>query len=405
MRIVCFTTLDDLLPYADDWDRLAAGVPFRTWPWLSLWWQHYGPVEDGAAQSQLAVLCAFDDADTIAGIAPWYIEHSVLYGRVLRALGSGEVCSDYLSILCRPSMEEAVVEALAEYLMEQTRSDSADALSWDLLDLQGVDEGDCEMAGLATALAHAGCHVLHRSRWSCWRLTLPPSWEAYIAGLGSNYRRDLRRLERRYFDTNRIVLKTAECLDDLYTAMDLLLDLHQLRHKTKGEPGCFASRRFTSFYGDVAPELLRRGHLDFCWLELDGKPVAVEYQLAGNGILYAYQAGVDPGAMKHEPGKLIYLAILKRAIARGYRGFDFLRGDERYKARFGAVARPSVEFRAVPHRAAARARERLWLAGDHLKHWVKRQLGSPTSKPAKYWQPTQEPQLLTPSHESLIPNP
>jgi len=393
MRIICFTTLDDLAPYADDWDRLAAGVPFRGWTWLSLWWRHYGP-SDGESADALAVLCAFDDADALVGIAPWYIEHSVLYGRVLRALGSGEVCSDYLGILCQPSFEEDVVEALAGFLVAQTNSSADDALRWDLLELQGVDGGDCEVAALAAALSRGGCSVHHRSRWSCWRLTLPPSWDAYVAGLGRNYRRDLRRLERRYCEVNRIVLRRAECLDDLHFAMDLLLDLHQLRRAAKGEPGCFASSRFTSFYGDVAPELLRRGQLDFCWLELDGKPVAAEYQLAGNGVLYAYQAGVDPEALKHEPGKLIYLAILQRAIAQGYREFDFLRGDERYKARFGAVARPSIELRVVPHRTAAQMREGLWLAGDHLKQWVRCQFGGRPTDATKYWHPT-----------PLIPNP
>ena len=120
-----------------------------------------------------------------------------------------------------------------------------------------------------------------------------------------------------------------------------------------GEQGCFASARFLGFYRDVVPALLRRGQVQFHWLELDGKPVAAEYQLVGNGVLYAYQAGVDPEAMAHQPGKLINLAILRQAIERGYRAFDFLRGDEPYKARFGAQPRPTV---GVPRRAPAHRR-------------------------------------------------
>ena len=111
------------------------------------------------------------------------------------------------------------------------------------------------------------------------------------------------------------------------------------------------------------PDLLRHGQLQFYWLELDGQPVAAEYQLVGNGVLYAYQAGVDPAAMEHQPGNLINLAILRQAIDGGYRAFDFLRGDEPYKARFGAQPRPSVEFRVAPHRPVAQLRHNLWLAG------------------------------------------
>ena len=61
-------------------------------------------------EPRLAVLCVFDDADSLMGIAPWYLDCSAMHGRVLRPLGSGEVCSDYLGVLCHPAAEEAVVE-------------------------------------------------------------------------------------------------------------------------------------------------------------------------------------------------------------------------------------------------------------------------------------------------------
>ena len=80
---------------------------------------------------------------------------------------------------------------------------------------------------------------------------------------------------------------------------------------------------------------------------------------------------MDPAAMEHQPGKLINAAILRQAIAGGYRAFDFLRGDEPYKARFGAKPRPSVRFRVAPHRPVAKLRHNLWVAGRNVKDWVK----------------------------------
>ena len=206
---------------------------------------------------------------------------------------------------------------------------------------------------------------------NCWRLELPVDWDSYVASLGKNLRRELRRLERELLSTDRVVLHWVTRLDELPQAMDILVDLHQRRRAMLGEAGCFASPRFLAFYRDVVPELLRRGQVQFYWLELDGRPVAAEYQLVGDGTLYAYQAGVDPESMEHQPGKLINLAILRQAIERGYRAFDFLRGDEPYKARFGAQPRPNVEFRVVPRRTVAQLRHNLWLAGNSVKEWVK----------------------------------
>jgi CelD/BcsL family acetyltransferase involved in cellulose biosynthesis len=117
-------------------------------------------------------------------------------------------------------------------------------------------------------------------------------------------------------------------------------------------------------------------------LELDGKPAAAEYHLAGDGILYVYQAGVNPDLMEHQPGNVINLMILRQAIERGYRAYDFLRGDEVYKARFGAQPRPTVGWRVVPPCATAQLRHNLWLAGNNVKQWIKGKVrsGAPAAK-------------------------
>jgi CelD/BcsL family acetyltransferase involved in cellulose biosynthesis len=74
--------------------------------------------------------------------------------------------------------------------------------------------------------------------------------------------------------------------------------------------------------------------------------------------------------MEHEPGSLITMATLRRAIERGYRAFDFLRGDESYKAHWRAEPAASVELRVAAERPIARLRHRLWLAGSRLKQWT-----------------------------------
>ena len=42
------------------------------------------------------------------------------------------------------------------------------------------------------------------------------------------------------------------------------------------------------------PEMLRAGQLRPGWLEVDRRPVVAEYQLTGDGVVYAYQSGIDP---------------------------------------------------------------------------------------------------------------
>ena len=152
--------------------------------------------------------------------------------------------------------------------------------------------------------------------------------------------------------------------------MDVLIDLHQKRRQMLGEPGCFASPRFTAFHREVARRLLLAGQLQFQLLELDGQTVAAEYQLASQGVTYVYQAGIDPQRLADEPGHLITAATVKRAIEQGGRAIDFLRGDEPYKAHFRALARPLLALRVVPNRTLPRLRNNLWLAGRSVKRWL-----------------------------------
>ena len=396
MHIHLLKSIDELSPYADAWDRLAAESPFRSWTWLSHWWQSYGSSGDcpnfsgtmpeawsarmglspfRKSAAELAVFTVFDESDALVAIAPWYSNHSAAGGRVLRMLGAGEACSDYLSLLIQPGAEEAAIETLAGFLLAPPAEHPYDELHWDLLFLDGVDFEDYAVNRLAGQMSGHGCKVHRRQGLNCWRLDLPASWEDYLKTLSRSYRRQIRRLEDEYFRTGRAVLHTIERIDDLSRAIDLLVDMHQRRRQSLDQAGSFASPRFESFIRGVLPELMRQGRLQFHWLELDGRTAALEYHLAGGGVLYAYQAGVDPDLMEFQPGKLLNLAVIRRAIEQGYRAFDFLRGDEPYKAHFRAAPRPSLELRIVPNRPTARLRHNIWLAGSGVKKWVKKGMG------------------------------
>jgi CelD/BcsL family acetyltransferase involved in cellulose biosynthesis len=137
-----------------------------------------------------------------------------------------------------------------------------------------------------------------------------------------------------------------------------------------------ASPRFAAFLYEVSERLFDQGLLHLYLLDLDGRPVAAEFQVCCGQGIYAYQSGIEPDALPHQPGRLITLATLQAAIADGRRTFDFLRGDEPYKAHWRARPRPADSLFLVPNSRAARLEHQLWLARDAMKHWVKRRLGA-----------------------------
>ena len=307
---------------------------------------------------------------------------------MLRFLGSGEVCSEYLGVLADPSADRQVAEAIARWLTvvagaggrqdkglgigdwglgigvpdsgvcgcpshpnPQSLIPNPFSSRWDLLELTGVDAEDSSIRQLTQALHARGSLVYQRPGSPCWRVELPETWDQYLAMLPKGRRKHLRRAERNYVDSGRAVVHFVREAD-LPQGIAILIDLHRRRRQSLGGPGCFASPRFAAFHREVMPRLLQNGQLHLFWVEVDGKPAAAEYVLLGNDTTYSYQAGLNPDCMNHSPGRVGHLLGLKHAFALGHWAFDFLRGNEPYKREFHARPRAMTETRIVPARLA-----------------------------------------------------
>ncbi|RMF99776.1 MAG: GNAT family N-acetyltransferase [Planctomycetota bacterium] len=400
MHVVAYRNMNKAAVLAGFWDQLARGIPFRSWTWCRHWWNAYGDLPG----RELFVVVVFDSGGWPIAIAPWYRERDPLWGNVIRFLGTGEVCSDHLGLLCEPGMEITAAEVLAAWLVgahDPSANDRKDRpvyprkamlrfaafgdeedgtddgrvldkpLPWDMLELTGVVQDNVQVTLFVDALREHECRVSQEPGPNLWRIPLEKNFESYLQRLSKNQRRNVRRRMRDHIDSGHAVLQSVSSLEMLRRGCDILIDLHQRRRQSLGEPGCFASERFRRFHLEMMPDLLRKGMLGLHWVEYDGVPVAVDYQLQGAGIVYAYQAGIDPDRLDVSPGHLANLLTIRRAIEHGARVFDFLRGDERYKADLGAVPCPTVEYRIVPPRLRPRVNLELWQLGKRGKRLAK----------------------------------
>jgi len=380
MHVQLITTWDDLAAVESGWNALASDMPFRSWDWLATWWKHYGGSvrkdNDGKTRNhsdrQLYVLAVFaDPASTmddgqrrLVGIAPWYLDRTRIKGNVLRWLGSGEVCTDHLSLISRPGDIEAVAGAIADSMTTQFDD-------WDRIDLSAVDAGNLAIETLLNMFEERDCLVSRQPADACWAVELPASWDEYLAGLSKSHRKQLRQLERRVLESDRVQWHPGESKSALEQAWPVLVDLHQRRRRSLGEPGCFASRLFHDFHYEVLTRLFDRGQLRISWMELDGSAAAAEYHLADAKTTYAYQGGVDPNRLNEEPGRLSTILCLRAAIEEGHSQMDFLRGDEPYKAHWRAISHATYDYRVIPNRRLARLRGRVWTVTDAIGDWVR----------------------------------
>ena len=368
---------ENLQALSQRWDELAGTCVFRNWAWISTWWKHYG----ADSSRQLSVLLVWEgeppasciepttaacDPERLAAILPCYVEKSITSGRVLRLLGDGEVCSDHLDLLVSATNAVRCSDAIAEHLCQEWTD-------WDLIDFPTLDESaeDTKLRHLLSALAQNECQVSRHSDQNCWAIELPETWEEFLALQSKSHRKQLRRLEKRVLQSEACQWHQVKLLEDFERGWEVLVDLHQKRRRSLGEPGCFASATWGAFHKDIAAQLLAQGHLRLSWLELGGEPIAAEYHFAGGRTTYVYQGGLDPDRLEEEPGRLSMIRCVQQAIEEGHRKFDLLRGDEPYKPHWRATARETVRVQVVPNRQTARLRYQTWSSLRGAAQWVR----------------------------------
>lgn len=354
----------------DDWNDLLARSRsesvFLAWEWMHAWWRHFG------GRRSLRILAA-RDGRRLVGVLPLALEPPVapLGLRTLGFLGTERVSSEYLDLFASPDREREAADAILESLLGTTEE-------WDWLRM--TDLLPDAAAGERFAAA-PGCLVARAAGQRCPRLELPTSYEGYLASLSHKTRGMLRQL-RRKLAARGATWETAIDEAGARKALAALYDLHARRWAARGLSGNFVDPRVRAFHEDLVGSWAGAGVVRLHTLRLDGRLLACLYALEWKGTLFYYQSGFDPvppdPALKlagYSPGFVLLGHVIEDAIARGLRAFDFLRGPETYKLRFGAEPRETWTLTLVPP-GHARARGALACerAVRSAKGFVKRRI-------------------------------
>jgi CelD/BcsL family acetyltransferase involved in cellulose biosynthesis len=101
-----------------------------------------------------------------------------------------------------------------------------------------------------------------------------------------------------------------------------------------------------AFFHDIAHRLWSQGWLELTVLRADKVPVAALCCFTYGTTYAAYNASYHPDYGHLSVGIVLFANRIQSAIERRFACFDFLRGDEDYKYRFGATDRPLYQLLA-----------------------------------------------------------
>ena len=314
-----------------EWNELLAEsithVPFLRYEYLQNWWQTRGGGE-WPQEAQLCIISAHRDGQLI-GIAPLFC--SSHEGRsALLFLGAIEI-SDYLDFIVRADDLIAFLDGLLPYI-----SSAPEMPVWECLDLYNLLGDSPSITQLAQSTAGLGWGFTSDVTNHAPVIHLPGDWEQYLASLDKKQRhevrRKIRRLEEAEVSSRWYIVQDAETLEE---EIDHFLGLMA----QDPEKEAFLTEGMVTTMAGTIQCAFEVGCLQLAFLEIDGQKAAAYLNFDYLNQLWIYNSGLDRNFMSYSPGWVLLGYLLRWANENGRSSFDFMRGDEDYKYRFGASDR------------------------------------------------------------------
>jgi CelD/BcsL family acetyltransferase involved in cellulose biosynthesis len=332
MKIDWFTDANIFEKLNGEWNELLnraiTDTLFLTREYQMVWWKNLG-------SGELRVITFRNDDGTLAGITPLFAHKTDDGLTTLSLIGCVDV-SDYLDLIVARGHAEQVYAALLDTLARP------DFPVWNALDFCTVPAASPTNTTFKAMAEARGLHVESKRHDVAPIIDLPDDWEKYLATLDKKQRHEVRRKLRRVEEANTkwYVIDSADALDQA------VADFAELHKRSRPDKHLFMDARMQSFFIDLARQVFARGWLQLVFLEVDGVRAASLWNFVYHNDVLVYNSGYDPiqyGALS--PGIVLFAHSIQESIVAKRRRYDFLRGNEEYKYRFGAIDTEVMELR------------------------------------------------------------
>ncbi len=309
---------------------------FLSWQWIGVWLEVYRP-----AIQVLRVL----DAERLIGIG-LVVEsrerrHGVLVSQCLRLHQTGfqhldQIWIEYNGFLAEEGREAEVAAACMRYVSYQ----------WDGWEEFVIGAIDREEAVSYSKTSGLDLHL----RWEapCYGVdlnALRDSQADYLDTLSRNTRYQIRRSHRLYEERGPVRLVRPASLEEALQVFKDIGPLHMDRWGTGKDQSGFANPEFVSFHRRMIEKHWHSGGVDLVRIMAGDNCIAAFYNLIYRGQVYFYLGGLAvEDDNKFKPGLLGHALCIEDYRSQGCRYYDFMGGDERYKANLGHLHRHLVQI-------------------------------------------------------------
>jgi CelD/BcsL family acetyltransferase involved in cellulose biosynthesis len=320
---ITFELHQDLAAAERDWRKLEATAelsPFQTFDWLSAWQRHMG-----APNGIRPAIVVAKRGDEILFLLPLAVTSGGLTRR-LTFLGQ-ELCDYNAPLLARDFTSAVGNEFAALWRQIHQLVQATPALRHDTIAFEKMPE---RIGAQPNPLL---CLDLRLNPSGAYETVLGADWEQFYTSKRSSAtrRRDRTKLKR-LGEIGEVRFVDPQADVDIASTLDTLIAQKSKQFARMGVADLFARPGYVEFLRELssAPAGQRLVHVSR--LDVGATWAAVNVGLIHRDCYYHVLASYDDGEVsRFGPGAAHLRELLKFAIARGLKRFDFTIGDEPYK--------------------------------------------------------------------------
>lgn len=236
--------------------------------------------------------------------------------------------SDYLDFIVHKEYEEQVYAAIEAHITELKNSKKIDSFYF-----CSIPDDSPTRTYLKNKLGFK-----QKKQDVCPQIELPSSWEEYLDSLERKQRHEIRRKWRKLENEYSHSFRRADKKQGIEQLTNDFTMLHKLSSTDKND---FWTEHHLAFFRKLLVKSVEEKTLELFFLDINDEPVATMLAFNYNQRFYLYNSGFNPQEYKEvSTGNTLLAYTIKYAIENNFKIYDFLRGDEEYKFRFGAVSKP-----------------------------------------------------------------
>ena len=341
MQIDIIDNFETLKKIQKNWNSVYAADPqaqfFLSWVWLSGWLE--------MVAERWLILAAKPDTHDSSYVAFFPLKLLVQQQDggdfEIELCMAGNSMADYTGIICLPGYEKEVIPTFAAYIKEQ--------LVWSTFDVQNILETDQRMYQFLNNFSEdsfdfSQCRIQNEGEDTdnyiapYISLSLVDDWDYYLQNyVSSNTRQKIRRFLRKVESSDEFHITHVNA-ENLESHIEILLKFWDLKWRATKGKDCDV---IIDAISGILRHCFENNCLYFPVLWKGDRPlgaIANFVDVDQKSMLFLI-TGRDQSCKNPPPGLILHADAIRYAIENGFKVYDFLKGNEKYKYSFGSKER------------------------------------------------------------------